>query len=433
MVVHLLPEQLARTCRIGIIEGAEIAWAYPVLDLVFDGLLINPSLGIECLVIVGRGIVFGPMGDEDAGMVVMDKVDHPLGIGEALLVELETAPLVLLPIEPVLHDIVDRNLPFTELGERGLHLFLTVVFLTALPETKGPLGHHLCPSREKTVALDNLIIIISGDEVVVHLLVHLSPDRDTVLFLFALRLGYTQSAISHTTVGLPLDAQRRALALLQVYLKLIGIGIPSRAPALRHHQTSAHIHLDIAGIIEDETVFGRSGSLDVALIDHVGVAEVELLRQVAHHSRMFIIDGVFGTLHNLARILRISAREGTTATVLVVEGKGTMELQVIVGIAPATIGIGVPEDAIVLGAHHKGDRHFGVILEQFLVASLVVHLFGLMLSQSVERLPGIAFEKGTPTVTGAVVERELVEIILLPPVDFIGRGRHIVGGQFGLR
>ena len=119
---------------------------------------------------------------------------------------------------------------------------------------------------------------------------------------------------------------------------------------------------------------------------------------------MFIIDGVFGTLHNLARILRISAREGTTATVLVVEGKGTMELQVIVGIAPAAVRIGVPEDAIVLGAHHKGDRHFGVILEQFLVASLVVHLFGLMLSQSVERLPGIAFEEGTPTVAGTVLE-----------------------------
>ena len=175
IVVHLLPEELACACGIGIVERTEIAGTHPVADVVLYCLLIHPSVFVEGLVVVGGRIVFRPVGDEYACVVVVDEVNHSLRVGEALEVELEAAPLVLFPVEPVLHHHIDRNLALAELGKCSLHLLLGVVLLAALPETESPLRHHLSAACEEAVALDDVVVVVAGNEVVVHLLVHLRP------------------------------------------------------------------------------------------------------------------------------------------------------------------------------------------------------------------------------------------------------------------
>ena len=186
------------------------------------------------------------MRDEDAGIVVVNVVNHALGIGESLGVELKAAPLVLFPVEPVLNHHIHGYLTLAELAKHAFELSLGVVFLAALPESECPLRHHLGTTGEEAIALDYVVIAVAGNEVVVHLLVHLSPNRHPTLLCLSLRCGCTESAVSHATVGLPFHSQWSALALLEVNLKLIGIGVPCRAPALGHYQSSAHIQLHIS-------------------------------------------------------------------------------------------------------------------------------------------------------------------------------------------
>ena len=224
------------------------------------------------------------MGDEYAGIVVVDEIHHSLGVGESLRVELEAAPFVLFPVEPVLHHHVNRYLALAELTEHAFHLSLCVIFLTALPESERPLWHHLCTTGEEAVALDDVVVAVACYEVIVHLLVHLCPYRHAVLLLFGLGSSGTQSAVSHATVWLPFHSQRGALTLLQVNLKLVCIGIPCRSPTLGHYEAAIHIYLYIARIVENETVFGCLRSLDGALIYDVRLAEVDVLRQIAHHA-----------------------------------------------------------------------------------------------------------------------------------------------------
>ena len=186
------------------------------------------------------------MRNKNTGIIVVDIVNHTLGVGESLKVELKATPLILLPIEPILHHHIHRNLTLAELTENTFHLFLGVVFLAALPESESPLRHYLCATSEETITLDYIVIVLSSNEVVVHLFIHLSPDRHPTLLLLCLWSSSSQSAVCHTTVWLPFDAQRSALAFFEVNLKLISVGVPCSAPTLGHNKTSSHIHLYIS-------------------------------------------------------------------------------------------------------------------------------------------------------------------------------------------
>ena len=70
----------------------------------------------------------------------MDRVEHELRVGEAGCIELMAAPLVLGPIVPVLHYVVDGYLSLAELSECAEHFILCLVALSALPEAEHPLG-----------------------------------------------------------------------------------------------------------------------------------------------------------------------------------------------------------------------------------------------------------------------------------------------------
>ena len=88
----------------------------------------------------------------------------------------------------------------------------------------------------------------------------------------------------------------------------------------------------------------------------------------------------------MAVLVGIGARQAAFLAVLVIEVEGTVELQVVLGVAKAAIAVAVPQDAVAVGAQHHGHAHLGIILEQVLVLALHVEFARLVLSQAIERL-----------------------------------------------
>ena len=68
------------------------------------------------------------------------------------------------------------------------------------------------------------------------------------------------------------------------------------------------------------------------------------------------------------------------APLFVVEFESTVQLEIVVGIAKATIAIRIPQETIVLVRQHEGNRHFRIILEQILVLTLHIELLALVLA-----------------------------------------------------
>ena len=228
--------------------------------------------------------------------------------------------------------------------------------------------------------------------------------------LFAAGLSHTQATVSLATIGAPLDTQLYPTALLQIGGELIGIGVPSRTPALRHYLLTIDIDLDIARVVQDElivqfTVYSGEWTvstvhwLDVAFVNDIGALEVEVLGEVLDAAivgllgderflgrTIFIIDTILVADQFLALGIDIGAGEVTFATLFVVEFKGTVELQVIVGVTKTAVAVAVPQQTVVLIGDNKRYADLGVILEQILVLALHVKLLALVLTQTVESL-----------------------------------------------
>ena len=104
------------------------------MDVVNNSLVVHPTLLVEFLIVVGIAIELWPYGNHKAATHLMNTIEHSLRIGEARLLKLMRAPLVLYPVVPVLHDVVTRNLTLAELTECADNFVGGLVALTALPE-----------------------------------------------------------------------------------------------------------------------------------------------------------------------------------------------------------------------------------------------------------------------------------------------------------
>ena len=98
-----------------------IARTYPVLQTIFDRLLINPSVLIKFLVVLRRNIEFRPYGNHHPTMHGMNRIDHCLRVRETFLIEFMTTPCIFRPMVPVKNDIIDRNLPVAETFQGSQH------------------------------------------------------------------------------------------------------------------------------------------------------------------------------------------------------------------------------------------------------------------------------------------------------------------------
>ena len=215
---------------------------------------IHPALGVQFLVVFCVAIELGPYGDHEAAVHPMHAVEHRLWVREAGGLKLVAAPLILRPVVPVLHDIVNGNVTASELSQRADNLILRLIALPTLPEAQHPLGIERGLARQRAVTADDLVEIVARNEVVVHILSHLAPDAQLFTLCLTARLSHTQAAAGLTAIRTPLDAQLHTLPLLQLTVELIAIRIPGSAPTLSHDLLPIDIHSDVAGIVENELV-----------------------------------------------------------------------------------------------------------------------------------------------------------------------------------
>ena len=286
VVLHLLPEELACIGIVCVIERAQIARTDPVFDAVFDSLLIHPTFFVKFLEVFGRSIELGPYGNHQTSVHGVDGVDHSFRVGETFGVELMASPRILLPVQPVDYDIVDRNLTFTEFLQGGENLLTRIVLLTALPVTHRPFRHNLGFTCQCTVAANHIVHIITINEIVVYFILHFTPPGEFVLFFISHRTQYPQTAVRNTGIRLPLYLQRNALARFQIDSKLITVRIPSRTPTFGNHQFIINIYFHVACIVKDEAEQAAFCRFYFSLINYVGPSERELRRQINHLTQM---------------------------------------------------------------------------------------------------------------------------------------------------
>ena len=100
-------------------------------------------------------------------MLVVERVDQSLRVGIVWI------PLHLAhrhPPEPVLHNVVYRNVQRAIFGCHSFDLLLRLILVLALPEPVGPPPKQRNLARQFTIAADNLVRFRSVDEVVVNLI-----------------------------------------------------------------------------------------------------------------------------------------------------------------------------------------------------------------------------------------------------------------------
>ena len=383
------------------------------MDVVDNSLMVHPSLGVKFLVVGGIAIEFRPYADHKAATLGMNTIKHCLRIRIARRLKLMRAPLVLHPVVPVLHDIVARNLALAELIERADYLIGSLVTFATLPETQHPLRIDGSLARQRTIARDDLVGILARNEVVVHVLCHLTPDGELALVL--MRLDGTQTAIAHVAIGTPFYTELLALTLTHQLAEFIRIGVPGRTPTLGHHLLTAYIYLNISRIIENEVILAIFGCLDKALVNHVGTIETNVLRQILDTAKLrtvgnfrrcrtveLEIDGILLAHQRLAVLIGIGSRQVSFPTLLVVDLESTAQLLVVLRITETAVAVRIPQQTIVLSGQHERHADLGVILEQVLVQALHIQLLRLVLAQTVERLfarIAVAVEQQVPRQT----------------------------------
>src|SRR6266496_3269441 len=94
----------------------------------------------------------------------MQLIDHGFWIG-IVLIEYELT--FTIPPEPVLNDVVDRDVEVAIFARNAQDLVLRSVAILALPESVSPLAEHGSLSCEIAIAGDDLVELWAVNEVVV--------------------------------------------------------------------------------------------------------------------------------------------------------------------------------------------------------------------------------------------------------------------------
>ena len=105
----------------------------------------------------------------------MKRVDPGCGIREARGIELVRTPRIDRPVLPVLHDVVEGNLPPPELPDHIQRLPGGFIALPRLPQAKGPVWQHRCLAGEQTITGNHLVGRRAIHEVIINAIAHLRP------------------------------------------------------------------------------------------------------------------------------------------------------------------------------------------------------------------------------------------------------------------
>ena len=346
--IHLSPEHLSGTSIISIIERT--AEAEPVVNIILDGLMIHPALGIQFLIILYGIIELRPDRNHEATIHRMHAIEHSLRIRVTALLKFMATPRIEWPVVPVLYDIIYRNMQVAELLQIALDILTALIALTALPETKCPLRIHRSFTSKSAITRNNLIKIFASNEVVIHIRRHLAPDAQLLLLLLRTRSSYTKTTVGYITIRLPFYANRSLHTFLNSCFKFEGIRIPSSTPTLRDNQLAVDIDFHIASVVEDKLIEAIGRCLYVTLVNDLGTIQSKSLRQILNTSliclityfrslrhSIFKIDTVFTTNDFLSVFIYVCTCQLPFLAILVIEFEGTIQLEIIVRITPSAV------------------------------------------------------------------------------------------------
>ena len=158
------------------------------MDIVLDSLTIHPSLLVEFLIVFGGVVELRPYTNHEASVHSVNRVEHSLWVGITACFKVVSTPIGQIPVVPVLHDIVDRNVATTELCEVILDVLTALIAFAALPEAEHPFRIERCFSCQSAIAADDIIEILTCNEVVIHIARHLAPDAELLTLCLIARL-----------------------------------------------------------------------------------------------------------------------------------------------------------------------------------------------------------------------------------------------------
>ena len=361
VVVHLLPEKLARPFRISVIERLLVA--EPVDDVVVDRNAVHPPVPVHFLEMLGIGVELGPDAYHEPAAHGVDGVHHGLRAGVAVLVEFMAAPLVVVPVLPVLHDVVHGDAALAEFLQCGYEFELVGIALAALPVAHGPFGHDLGLASQGAVAADDLVDIVALDEIVVYAVLHLAPPGHLVLDGLFHGTEDAETAVAGTAVRLPFDPDGHFPPFLEIDCELVAVGVPCGTPDLGDDLFAVDEYLGVAGIVQEEAECAALLGLQLAFEGHVRPGEIEVGRTLDllafGRDKILLVDGGLAADQGVllrpvgaggaARGRDVSPCQRALFTVFVIKGEHFSQMQVIPRVTPAKEGVAVPEDAVVPG------------------------------------------------------------------------------------
>ena len=200
------------------------------------------------------GIEFRPYGNHEASAHGVERIQHPFRVRISAAVELMAAPLVVLPIPPVLHDVVHRNTFLPHFCQCPEYILLRSIALAALPVAHCPFRHYLGLSGDGAVAADYFVNAVSGNDIIVDLSQHLAPPVHPLLHVLRNRAKHPQSAVGYISVRLPFYSERYAFPRFKSCLEFPSVRVPCGAPYLWSHRLSVDKDPGIACIIYIEMV-----------------------------------------------------------------------------------------------------------------------------------------------------------------------------------
>ena len=310
------------------------------------------------------------------------------------------APFVFRPIEPVLHDIVDRDAGVPILLHHIQQFGLRVVTLARLPEAEGPFWHHRSVARQPPIARDRIVHGRCRNDIVIDRPPRFAGEAYRMAVWRWQGIGMLQRDIA--LVRLPIDFKLHRLPGCQLELEIVIPGVPVLAPAIEHFLAICS-HSDIAGGIEPELVSAadlgrkRAGPDDPLRLHRISGRILPRCRRFDCSGRfhrparlipdVLIIDARLRAGHDkfVAEII-VGLPAALSPLVAAVGHHHRREGQVLVRLRIAHAGdrVIIPQQPIPACRNEIGNADCHVVLGKLNILAIVVHLAVLVLAKTVK-------------------------------------------------
>jgi hypothetical protein len=314
--------------------------------------------------------------------------DHGARVGIARRIEPVRAPGVILPVTPVLHDVVERNPEPAVRLDHAQELALALVVITALPEPVGPARQQRRPAGDMAIAANHPAEARPANEVVVDGTAGLGVEREPIARGPRPRRPMQEGEIP--AFAIPHQPNRQRLARAHPHAEIAVPGIPVLPPGI-DQLAPADPELLAVAAIEREGVQSTALRLDLPRPDHLHPRQLheragERGRIVAVPGEVLVVDITLGALEHELPVDVVARREPSLLPLRVEEDEALRELLPGAGVAEARDRVVVPEDAVIAARDDERHRDVHVVLgERHILAPVVDQPF-LVLPEPVERL-----------------------------------------------